>query len=308
MVNGGGTKHALDERVATRSLVRGLLRTARPTQWLKNVLVAAAPAAAGVLTESIHFGQTSIAFAAFCFAASGAYFINDASDIDADQRHPTKRTRPVAAGIVGVGTARLMGIALAMGGIGVAFAARWQLAVVVAGYVVLTATYSLWLKRIAVVDIVTVAAGFVIRAVAGAVTTGVPISDWFLIVASFGSLFVVTGKRTAESRAPRVHVTEVSATLPHYTDSYLAFLRTVSAGIVLVAYSLFAVEKAAFSASNVPWYELSILPFALGILRYALLVDRGEGAAPEDLLLKDRALQVIGVSWIAIFLLGVQAT
>ena len=296
---------ALEVPVSRPSMARNLLRTARPTQWLKNVLVAAAPAAAGVLAESTPAGRTAIAFAAFCLAASGAYFLNDAVDMDADRHHPTKRDRPVAAGLVPVGVARITGGLLMAGAIGLAFTARWQLAVVVAAYVVLTISYSLWLKRIAVVDIVAVAAGFVIRAVAGAVATDVPVSDWFLIVASFGSLFVVTGKRTAESRALGDIAERARTTLAEYTESYLAFVRMVSAATVLVAYSLFAVEKADASASNAPWYELSILPFVLGILRYALLVDRGEGGAPEDLVLHDRAMQLIGACWVVIFLLGV---
>src|SRR2546421_5281700 len=188
----------LDASEPRGSLLMGLVRTARPKQWVKNVLVVVAPGAAGVLDNGRPFFQTSIAFVCFCLAASGTYFLNDAADVEADRRHPKKRTRPVAAGIVSVNTARAAGITLIVLAVGLSFTAGWQLAVTVAAYVAITTLYSSWLKHVPVFDIVAVASGFVLRAIAGAAATGVPISDWFFIVASFGSLFMVTGKRHAE--------------------------------------------------------------------------------------------------------------
>jgi decaprenyl-phosphate phosphoribosyltransferase len=287
------------------STIRALLRTARPKQWVKNVLVFAAPGAAGVISEGTPLRQTLIAFVAFCLAASGTYFLNDAADVESDRQHPTKFRRPVAAGDVDVVTARVVGILLVLAGVGLSFAARWQLAVVVAGYVALTTAYSHALKHIAVVDIVAVASGFVLRAIAGAAATGVPISNWFFIVASFGSLFIVAGKRHAEGVEVGASASQLRPTLGEYSVSYLAYLRSVSTSAVLIAYCLWAFEKADQATGTDPWYQLSILPFVLGILRYALLVDRGEGSAPEDVVLRDRPLQVIGVMWVIIFGLGV---
>ena len=181
------------------SIVTSLLRTARPKQWVKNVLVFAAPAAAGVLTEPGPLARTLVAFVAMCLAASGTYFLNDALDAEADRQHPTKRFRPVAAGYVSVGLAKVMAAVLIAAGIAISIPiSRGELALVVAGYAALTVSYSLWLKHEPVIDLAAVAAGFVLRAIAGGVAADVLISDWFLIVAASGSLFMVTGKRHAE--------------------------------------------------------------------------------------------------------------
>ena len=287
------------------STLAALIRTARPRQWTKNVLVFAAPGAAGVLTEAKPLVRTIIAFVCFCLAASGTYFLNDAADVEADRLHPRKRLRPIASGALSVTTARIAGVVLIVAGIGLSFTARWQLAFTVAAYVAITTSYSAWLKHVAVFDIVAIASGFVLRAIGGATATGVPISDWFFIVASFGSLFMVTGKRHAELSKMGADAHTVRATLAEYSDSYLAYLRAVSSGTVLVGYCLWAFEKAHETTSSVPWYQLSILPFVLGLLRYALLVDQGKGEAPEEIVLSDRQLQLIGLVWLIVFGLGV---
>jgi len=291
-----------DRRPSTLS---ALIRTARPKQWSKNVLVFAAPGAAGVLDNAEPLKQTLIAFVCFCLAASGTYFLNDAADVEADRLHPKKRFRPIAAGVLSVNTARVVGVCLVVAGIALSFTARWQLAVTVAAYVAITTIYSAWLKHVPVFDIVAIASGFVLRAIGGATATGVPISDWFFIVASFGSLFMVTGKRHAELTKMGADAHTVRATLAEYSDSYLAYLRAVSSGTVLVGYCVWAFEKAHESSASVPWYQLSILPFVLGLLRYALLVDQGKGEAPEEIVLSDRQLQMIGVVWLIVFGLGV---
>jgi decaprenyl-phosphate phosphoribosyltransferase len=176
---------------------------------------------------------------------------------------------------------------------------------VVGGYIAVTTCYTLWLKHIAVFDIVGVAAGFVLRAVAGASATNVPVSNWFFIVASFGSLFMVAGKRRAEARTIGDGAAEIRTTLGEYSPAYLAYLQAVTSGVVLVGYCLWAFEKAGFSDSSVPWFQLSIVPFVLAILRYALLVDAGEGGAPEDLVFRDRSLQITAACWAALFACGV---
>ncbi len=284
----------------------GLLRLARPKQWAKNVLVFAAPGAAGVLDNAQPFVDSLIAFACFCLAASGTYFVNDARDAEADRRHPTKRNRPVAAGVVPVPVAYAGGAVLIAGAVALSFAASAPLALTVAGYVALTTAYSAVLKNVAVVDLVTVAAGFVLRAVAGAAATDVPISDWFFLVTSFGSLFMVSGKRAAEASEMGDGAPGFRSVLSAYSESYTAYLRAVSSGAVLVAYCLWAFEKQVLSAAWVPWYQLSILPFVMAVLRYALVLDQGRtGSAPEDIVLGDRTLQVIGVAWVVVFGIGV---
>ena len=156
------------------SVVAALVRTARPKQWTKNVLVFAAPGAAGVLDNWPHAGQAVLAFIAFCLAASGIYLWNDALDVEADRLHPTKRFRPIAAGAITPGLAKVVGSLLAVASLGVAAATgRIETAGIVAVYVATTLAYSFWLKHVAVIDIVTVASGFVLRAAGGAVAVDV---------------------------------------------------------------------------------------------------------------------------------------
>ncbi|MCU1499562.1 MAG: decaprenyl-phosphate phosphoribosyltransferase [Acidimicrobiales bacterium] len=288
-----------------RPLGRALLVEARPKQWMKNLLVFAAPGAAGVFDQPKPFLQAVAAFACFCLAAAGTYYLNDAADIEADRLHPTKRFRPIAADEIPLALARAVGVLAIVGAVALAMAVNWHLAVVVACYVIVTTSYSLWLKHLAVVDVVGVAAGFVLRAIAGAAAVDVPISNWFFIVASFGSLFMVVGKRRAEADELGVDAAATRTTLGLYSRDYLIQLQTISSAVVLVGYCLWAFEKAAESSASVPWFQLSIVPFVVAILRYALLVDTGHGGAPEEVVLGDRSLQVMAVAWAAVFVLGI---
>lgn len=297
--------HPVPADAPTPSTRRALIRTARPKQWAKNVLVFAAPGAAGVLSEGDVLVPTLVAFVSFCLAASGAYFLNDAVDAEADRNHPTKRNRPIAAGHLSVGAAKVIGVILMIAALAVAAPVNGgRLALVVAIYLALTIAYSNWLKREPVLDIAAVAAGFVLRAIAGGVAADVPLSNWFLIVAGAGSLFIVAGKRHAEVHDLGDDSSAHRAVLEEYSAAYLTFVRAIAAGIAITAYCLWAFEKAAESNYDL-WYELSIVPFVLGILRYGLLVEQGRGGAPEDVLLSDWVLLGIGACWVVIFALGV---
>jgi decaprenyl-phosphate phosphoribosyltransferase len=296
-------------RSTTRSASRSpaVLRLVRPRQWPKNVLVLAAPFAAGDVFHDdvpLHVG---LAFVAFCLVASGTYCLNDARDVEADRAHPTKHRRPVAAGEVTVGLAVGLGLLLLAVGLGVAAAVDWHLLVVVGSYVAVQVAYSVRLKEMPVFDIAAVASGFVLRAVAGGAAAPVDISQWFLIVAGFGSLFIVAGKRSAEHADLGVDAGAIRATLAEYSVGFLRFVRSVSAAVCLAAYCLWAFERPREVGGGEIWYELSIIPFVLGILHYALRLEQGEGAAPEDIILRDRTLQVVGVIWLVVFGLGVHA-
>jgi decaprenyl-phosphate phosphoribosyltransferase len=283
------------------------VREARPKQWLKNILVVAAPGAAGVLLHGDALFKTAIAFVCFCLAASGTYYINDAVDVEADRRHPKKRYRPIAAGAITVRTAIVVGVVLLIASIGLSFAARWQLSLVIGGYLVLTVAYSLWLKNEAVIDLAAVAAGFVLRTIAGGVAVGVPISTWFLIVAGAGSLLMVAGKRHAELLELGEDAGGHRRALDMYSQSFLTYVRAVSSSVAILAYCLWAFEKSA-PVGQPLWFELSIVPFVLGILRYSLLLDQGKGSAPEELVLSDRTLQIIGLLWAALFAIALHGS
>lgn len=292
-------------------LLRGLIRSCRPNQWTKNVLVFAAPMAAGVITDRLVARNVVLAFVAFCMAASGTYLLNDAQDVEADRQHPTKRNRPIAAGIVPVSLAYVFGAVLIVLALVLGFLVTRNLGLTLLAYLVLTTAYTYKLKRMPVYDIVAVAAGFVLRAIAGAAATGVPISEWFFIVTSFGALLMVVGKREGERHLLAEDAGSVRATLDEYSANYLIYLRAVASGVVLIGYCLWAFESAKKPGVNPDaeiWFQLSIIPFVIAILRYGLLLDRGEGAEPERLVLKDRALLVAGGCWGIIYAYGVYIT
>jgi decaprenyl-phosphate phosphoribosyltransferase len=284
-----------------RGMIGALLKEARPKQWLKNILVFAAPGAAGVLDQRHELVLTLVAFAAFCFAASGIYFWNDLLDVDADRLHPTKRFRPIASGELPINVARVAGVILPLIGLGLAaLTGRWQTVAVVAIYIVITLAYTVWLKHVAVIDIVTIAAGFVLRAAAGAVAVDVPMSRWFVLCITFGSLFIVVGKRYAE-------LNEVGdsagtrATLEVYNIGYLRILLSVSLGGALISYCVWALETSDISTSDWPWYELTIVPMMIALFRYLLVLESGDGAAPEEVFASDRVLQLTGLCWLVIY-------
>ena len=210
-------------------LARGLLKALRPKQWVKSALVPAAPVAAGVLGQSTVFWHTVVAVVTFSLCASGGYLINDAADVEADRRHPKKRNRPIAAGIVPVALARTLGILLVAGSITAGgLLTSWKLAAVLGGYVVLTFSYSTWLKHVPVLEMMLVAAGFLLRPIAGAAATDVKLSQWFLIVASFGSLYMVAGKRTAEATEFGEDASAHRRILQAYPIAYLRQTRELS--------------------------------------------------------------------------------
>ena len=286
-------------------LLGGLWHTARPRQWIKNVLLLAAPFGAGVITDADALARTAIAFVLFCIAASGAYFLNDAADVDADRRHERKRHRPVAAGQVPVTVARLVGAVLLAVAIPAGFLlVNVELGIALTCYIAVTLAYTFWLKHEPVLDLAGVAAGFLIRAIAGGVAAEVWISQWFIIVVGFSSLFIVTGKRSAEHLELGDERGGHRATLSTYSETFLRFVRGAATAAAFTAYCVWAFEKGE-GTSGALWFELSILPFVMAMLRYALLLDQGQGGAPEEVFLRDRTLQGLGLLWAALFAAGI---
>jgi decaprenyl-phosphate phosphoribosyltransferase len=284
-----------------------LLTAARPRQWTKNLLVFAAPAAAGALADPAVIGRTLLAFVAFCLAASGTYYLNDAQDVEGDRLHPRKRHRPIAAGLITLRTAYMIAAGLLTVSLAVTVpVGSVALTATLAVYVGLTVAYSIRLKRIAIVDIMVVAGGFILRAAAGGSAAGVPLSEWFLIVASFGALFIVAGKRHAEIVTMGEDSGAHRAVLDAYPPDFTRHVVGVSAAIAMVAYCLWAFEAPPGPGST--WLTLSIVPYVGVLLRYALLIFDGHGGEPEEIVLSDRAIQVAAVAWLALVGLGIAGT
>jgi decaprenyl-phosphate phosphoribosyltransferase len=285
-------------------VLRGVLRTMRPKQWVKNVLVLAAPFVAGSLFTSGIALHLAIAFVAFSLAASGVYLVNDANDIEADRAHPTKRDRPIAAGIVPAKLALVVAVVLLAGSLALSFLASTQLAIVLAVYIAVQLSYCFWLKHQPVLDICIVASGFLLRAIAGGAATGIPLSQWFLLTAGFGSLFMVAGKRYAEMMLAERTGAKIRKSLEAYSGSYLRFVWALSATVLTVSYCLWAFEIREAHHNSV-WSVISIVPFVVAVLRYSVDVDSGNGGAPDEIALADRVLQVLAIVWVGTLTLAV---
>lgn len=284
-----------------------LVRAARPKQWLKNVLVFAAPAAAGVLTQPHRLALAALAFGLFCVTASGTYLLNDVIDVEADRIHPRKRLRPVASGALPVPAAAVTGAVLLVAGLTLPLLVSWQLEIVFGTYVAIQAAYTLKLKHEPVYDLACVASGFVVRAIAGGVAVAVPVSEWFLIVATFGSLLMVAGKRLAEQKELGADGARHRATLSSYSPTFLRTILGVAAAGAILGYCQWALalQTAALHHDHGIWFRLSIAPMLVALLRYTFLVERGHGARPEDLVTSDRSMVALGLVWAVLFGLGV---
>jgi decaprenyl-phosphate phosphoribosyltransferase len=296
----GGLHARVRAPVKPRLSARVLLRACRPRQWSKNLLVLAAPCAAGLVSQPRVAVEVAAAFAAFCLLSSATYLINDVRDREHDRCHPRKRMRPVAAGELSPRAAVWTAAVIGLTGVAIATAVRPALGALACGYLVLTASYSLWWRRVVVADIVAIAAGFVLRAVAGGVATDVYLSRWFLLVTSWCAVFLVAGKRYAElddstTRSP------TRSTLRHYSTGSLRILLAAAAAFASAAYAGWAFTRPGHGV----WYELSMAVFVLWLTRYAMLLGKGAGQAPEELILRDRVLLALSVAWALLFLSGV---
>jgi len=264
----------------------------RPKQWTKNLLVFAAPLFALRLFDPGAFTAACLAFVAFCLASSSCYVVNDLVDVERDRRHPTKRNRPIASGRVSPGSAWLVAAALTVGSLALAYWIGPALGTVVLVYVVMTHGYSFGGKNIVVLDIVLVAAGFVLRAVAGALAIDVPYSDWFVLCTFFVALFIAASKRTGEYRALGARE-ETRPVLAAYSEGALRAFTLTSMAAAVISYSLWVQDELAQSGGGASLLLLTVPIVVIALFRYHLLVERGEaGEAPEETLLADHGLQL----------------
>ena len=273
-------------------LISGLIKELRPKQWVKNVLVLAAPFTAGALWDPTILADAALAFVVFSMAASGIYFINDAIDVESDRQHPTKRNRPIAAGLIPLPVAYLVCGLLLGGSLVISGVVSMGLLTVMAVYIGVQLGYCFGLKHQPVIDLCIVASGFLLRAVAGGAAAGLVITQWFYLVVAFGSLFMVAGKRYAEVKLAAETGAKIRKSLKAYSPSYLRFVWAISAAITIMNYCLWAYDIRAIEQSR--WGIISIIPMVIAILRYAVDVDKGVAGEPEEVALKDKVLLVLG--------------
>lgn len=289
---------------STRAMrqAKGLVLGMRPRQWIKSLLVLAAPAMAGVIFRPATLSRALAAMAAFTLVAAGTYLINDSRDAQADRLHPDKRHRPVASGLISAPMAMATGGGAMIVGILVCLLVTPWLAVVVGIYATMTISYSLWLKRMAYVELGVVVAGFLLRAIAGAVATDVGASARFLLVALAGALFVVVAKRSAEQEQLGSSDYRHRSALGVYSARFLRLTQLAGLAGALGAYCWWALTKGPDASG---WFIFSIVFFAALLFRYAYCASTDRGAAPEEIVLGDRLVQALAGGWIVVVMVGV---
>ncbi len=283
--------------------VSAVVRTARPRQWPKNMLVFAAPLAGASLGRDDGLAYALVAAAVFCAASVAVYMVNDVLDADRDRRHPVKRRRPIAAGELPKAHALTVAALCMVAAVG---AGVWAgvplLSVIAGGYLISSLLYSLVLKHVPVIELVFVASGFVLRALGGAAATHVPPSVWFLLVCSLGALLVATAKRFTELTVLGADAARHRPSMRWYRPAGLRLAQRITTVAMLTTYVLWALGE------NDPWIRAwqlaSALPLAAALIRFDRLTARATARPVEDLLARDFPMVMLELTWLLAFVAG----
>jgi 4-hydroxybenzoate polyprenyltransferase len=288
--------------VPGRSTVLSLLISIRPGQWTKNLLIFAGLLFARRLFNRAAVIDATLAFVIFCGLSGAVYLINDVLDRESDRQHPLKAGRPIASGVVSVPLALGTAFVLIAAGLSGAFAINVRVGIVSAAYLTLLVLYSAALKHIVIIDVLTIAVGFVLRAIAGAVAIDVEISHWLLVCTILLALFIALAKRRHELMLLTDAATSHRPILSEYSPYLLDQMIAVVTASTLISYVFYTISPDTQQKFGTPWLGLTI-PFPLyGIFRYLYLVHQREGGgSPADLLLTDRPL----LACVALWVLGV---
>jgi 4-hydroxybenzoate polyprenyltransferase len=267
----------------------------RPAQWLKNGVVFAGLVFGGKLLDPTAVASAALAAIAFCLLSSGFYLLNDVRDLDADRLHPAKRLRPVPAGELAPRTAGAIGAILVLSSIAGSALLSWRLLLVFLAYSGLMAAYNLGVKEIVILDVFAIAAGFVLRAVAGAIAVDVSISPWLLVCTMLLALLIGFGKRRHELVALD-NAWEHRRNLSVYDRPMLDQSVAVTAAGTLIAYAVYTFDSESAQYHHRMMLTIPIVAYA--VFRYLFLLYRGgQGGAPETMLLTDRPLLASAAAW-----------
>ena len=284
-----------------RSALAAAIKTARPHEWIKNLLVFAGLLFGGKFNEPTAVLQATVAFVAFCAISSAGYFVNDLNDVELDRRHPKKRFRPIAAGELSEGTAKGLAMVLAAVAIGLAFAINWKVGLMVVGYGVAQLAYSFGLKQVVIIDVMTLAGLFILRVTAGAAAVDAHASEWLILCTGMLACFLGFTKRRQEAVSELHQGTESRPVLEHYSLPFLdQMVAMVTAGTVLT-YAIYTVNSPLIG-NEMMW---TIPPVVYGLFRYLYLIyDRSDDRSTAAIVSEDPGLIGAGASFaIVAFLL-----
>jgi 4-hydroxybenzoate polyprenyltransferase len=293
------------EAGATTSFAGNFLRLARPKQWTKNGFVLAGLVFAGDALIASSVAAAFLAFLAFCLLSSSVYAANDVLDVEEDRKHPVKRLRPVASGVISAKAGLIYALVLMAAGMALAFAVNWHVGVAGVGYIVLQILYTTFLKHMAVLDVMSISGGFVIRALAGVGAVGAPISPWLVVCTGLLTLFLGFSKRRHEIASLGPGAVGHRRNLADYSVPLLDEMMNIMLSATIIAYTLYTFTV---YESDQEIFMMASIPFVIyGVFRYMLLVHRDGGGNPDTLLLRDRPLQVALLLWIAVVMVVIYA-
>lgn len=278
-----------------------LIRSMRPEQWLKNGFVLAPMVFSGLLDDPGAWARSLLAVAAFCAASSAVYLVNDVLDREADRRHPSKCNRPIAAGEISVGAALIAAVVLAAAAMAAAFVLGGWFPAVLGSYILLVVLYSVVLKRVVFVDVLVLAAGFVLRVVGGAVAINVPVSRWLLLCAYLLALYLALGKRRSELALLGEGAGTHREVLGHYTLGLVDQSISVVLGATVLAYTLYTVAPDTVAKVGSEGLMATVPVVLYGLFRYLYLLHRHDlGGSPTRVLVTDRPLLLTVVIWLGV--------
>ena len=285
-----------------RSPLRAALKTARPHEWVKNVLVFAGLMFSGQVTDPWAVGQAVLTFIAFCAISSAGYFVNDLNDVELDRQHPKKRFRPIAAGQLSISAAWVLAAVLAVGALALAFfAVRWEVGLMVAGYGVIQMGYSFGLKQIVIIDVMTLAALFILRVMAGAEAVDTTASEWLILCTGALACFLGFTKRRQEAVSELHEGTSSRPVLEHYSLPFLDQMVAMVTTATVISYAIYTVYSPLIGSRMM----LTIPPVVYGIFRYLYLIyDRSDDRSTAAIVAEDKGMITAGAVFaIAAFLL-----
>ena len=275
-----------------------LFKALRPVQWVKNVFVLAPIVFAEQLADPAMLMKVSLAFAAFCFAASCIYLVNDLRDREDDRRHPLKKNRPIASGALPVPVATATSVALGLVAMGLSYYLGLEFLTILAVYIGINLLYSSWLKRKVILDVMAVSSGYVLRVMAGAAAIQVEVSKWLLLCSIFLALFLIFSKRRHELVLLADDAAGHRSVLSHYSEAFLDQMINVVTASTVVSYALYCVDERTIERFGTDHLIYTIPLVLFGIFRYLYLIyQRPEERNPTEALLSDMPFVINVVLW-----------
>jgi 4-hydroxybenzoate polyprenyltransferase len=287
-----GASPAEEPVVPRRSPLRAAIKTGRPKEWIKNVFVFAGLLFSGKFNQSHEVAEALITFVAFCLISSAGYFVNDLIDVELDRKHPKKRFRPLAAGELSESVAKVIAPALAVVAVAIAFSAvNWEVGLMVVGYGIAQMAYSLGLKQIVIIDVMTLAGLFILRVAAGASAVDAHASEWLILCTGMLAAFLGFTKRRQEAVSELHEGTSTRPVLEHYSLPFLDQMVSLVTTGTVISYAIYTVNSPLIGSQMM----LTIPPVVYGIFRYLYLIyDRSDDRSMAQIVAGDRGIQAAG--------------